>query len=216
MHYTKSLVAIFLSGILITQSTASPPDTRSGQFDTYEVSFEDLNLAQRTLIFILGLDWSEVYIKTVFQHSANNQKKVVGVSAWSDYEEEPGLAQKDFNMEDGEDSFIDFVTKTKFKKEEVPRILELFNYLYTESTTEEKFSTTNLFEKGGGSMHCKLNKEIQKDRNIVTIHTLNSRGDKNAEIEIIVVKNDNNAYIEKISARLKIGIKIILTRQNPD
>ncbi len=215
MRHKKTLIALFLAGNLIAQNAISQSDTQSAQFDTYEVSFEDLNFAQRALIFLLGLNWSEVYIKTAFEHSPNNQKKVIAVSAWSDYEEEPDLSQKDFNMENGGDSFLDFVTKTRFKKEEIPRILELFDYLYNDSVAEEKFDTTNLFESGGGSMHCKLTKEIQKDRNIVTIHTFNGKGDKNASIEIVIVKN-NNPFIEKISARLKIGIKIILTRQSPD
>lgn len=213
MRVRKYLVAIFLSVTLSAPIAFSQSNVRSERFDTYEVAFEDLNVMQRALIWTLGLNWSEIYIKTVFESTNKQLQKVVSVSSWSDYEDEPDISQKDFHMENESDSFLDFITKTKFRKEEAARILELFNYLHNESTAEEKFDTSNLFEKGGGSMHCKLTKEIQEGKNIVRVETFNGKGDKNADIEIIVVKNKEK-YIEKISARLKIGIKIILTRRN--
>jgi hypothetical protein len=213
MKSTKILIATLLCISLNIRPALAYTNAKIERIDTYEVSFEDLTLAQRALIFLLGLNWSEVYIKTVFEKTGDAQK-VISVSAWSDYEDEPSTSQKDFNMENEAESFLDFVTKTKFQKDEVPRILELFTYLYNESTNEKKFDTSNLFESGGGSMHCQLTKELQKDKNIITIKTFNSRGDNNATIEVVAAKNGER-HIEKISARLKIGIKIILTKQ-PD
>jgi hypothetical protein len=214
MKLGKILIAFSLSFVIGTQTAFSKSIAPKEQLDTYEVTFEDLTLAQRALIFLLGLNWSEIYIKTVCEKSADNKWTVTSVSSWSDYEDEPDKKEKDFNLENSPESFLNFIKLTYFRKDEAARILELFNYLYDESTTEEKFDTTNLFENGSGSMHCKLTKEIQKDKNVVTIQTFNSSGNKNADIEVIVVKNGEK-YIEKISARLKIGIKIILTRRNP-
>lgn len=208
-------LSLFLAASPV-ENIFAQPNTRE-QVVHYQVELENVKWYQKIAMFFLGLNWDEFSIKTTFAKNEDGTEKVISVTAWPDNTETDKPDESDivFNLTASTKtaSFLDFVKHTEFRAEETPKLLELFTYLYDDDLEEKKISTTNLFEKESGSMHCKFSK--QKDENgksHVSIRTLNSSGAENGWVEVTMNPSPEK-HLEKIYAKLKIGIKITLTRK---
>lgn len=195
------------------------PNTRE-QVVHYQVDLENVKWYQKIAMFFLGLNWDEFSIKTTFAKNEDGTEKVISVTAWPDNieTENPEDSEIVFNLTASSDtvSFLDFVKHTEFRAEETPKLLNLFSYLYDGDLEEKKISTTNLFEKESGSMHCKFAKQKDESgKSQISIRTLNSSGAENGWVEVTMNPSPEK-HLEKIHARLKIGIKITLTRMEPE
>ena len=181
------------------------------QTAVYSMEMTNVAWYQKIALFVIGLDWEEITITTVFSYDSNTGvKKILSVHAWpSDSRSEDGAAFH-LDSDPGKKSFLYFLKYTQFKQEEIPKLLALFAFLHNESGTEMKFSAQNLFEKGDGSMHCELLKKKSGVEYIVDVKTLNGSGNQNGKVEV-TVDTDPEMFIKKIYAELKIGPKITFT-----
>jgi hypothetical protein len=216
----KTAVALsILLAISSGENVFAEPNTRE-QVVHYQVELENVKWYQKIAMFFLGLNWDEFSIKTTFAKNEDGTEKVISVIAWPDDIETENPDESDivFDLNASSDtvSFLKFVKHTEFRAEETPKLLPLFNYLYDEDLEEKKISTTNLFEKENGSMHCKFAKQKDESgKSQISIRTLNSSGAENGWVEVTMNPSPEK-HLEKIHARLKIGIKIILTRIEPE
>ena len=207
------LISIIFS-LFLSPAISSAQTTTRQRIDHYEVIRENVAWYQKIAMMFLGLNWDKVSIKTTFSKNKNESEKIVSVIAWPDNaetenpEESEIVFQLDGNIKEVE-SFLDFLKRTKFKEEEVPKLLSLYNYLYDGNLKEMDFSTTNLLQKENGSMYCKFSKKKTGGQNLISIQTFNSSGAENGSAEVIMNLSPER-FPEEISAQLKIGPKIIL------
>ncbi len=213
-----ALLLIFFS--ITGINSAKSENKKSAQENTYSrVSHYSVELTAgwlRPLIMLAGYDWDELSIKTTFRRDEKGNEKVISVIAWPDDAETENPAESElvFRISEnttGETSFLHyFFKKTKFKEFEIPRLLDLYTYLYDKRNQEMKFDTENLFEKDGGNMHCVFNKKKEAGGNTVSIRTLNSSGEPNSSVEVNMAEMPEKR-LERIYAELKVGVKVILT-----
>ena len=207
-------LSLCISASAQSASTSTSLGTGTVQVTTQTAvySMEMTNVAwyQKIALFILGLDWEEITITTISSYDPDTAiKKIISVHAWpSDSDENEAAFHLDSDLE--KKSFMYFLKYTQFKKEEIPKLLDLFVFLYGADEGEMKFSAQNLFEKGDGSMHCELLKRKSDNKYITDIRTLNGSGAQNGKVEV-TVSPEPEMVIEKIYAELKIGPKITLT-----
>ena len=215
---TRKLIstAILTLAFCANNSISAEPVTYE-RVDHYAVKIESEWYQKPIILFLdlAGLSWEEISIKTSFLKDKNGAEKVSEVSAWPDdtETENPDDSKLVFRLSNSTNNPVNFlrlIKRTKFKDEEIPKLLSLYNYLYDDNLKELNFSTTNLFEKEDGSMYCTFTKKIENGKNIITIHTLNSSGSENGIVEI-VMNPWPEKHLEKISAQLKIGMKVTLT-----
>ena len=203
-----TVVALSLYSSASAQSTNNVQATT--QTAVYSMEMTNVAWYQKIALFFLGLDWEEITITTISSHDPNTAiKKIISVHAWpSDSDENEAAFHLDSDLE--KKSFMYFLKYTQFKKEEIPKLLDLFVFLYNTDEGEMKFSAQNLFEKENGSMHCELLKRKSENKYITDIKTFNSSGAQNSKVEV-TVNPEPEMVIEKIYAELKIGPKITLT-----
>ena len=202
-------LTLSLCGIASAQNTSAV--RVSTQTAVYSMAMDNVAWYQKAALFILGLDWEEITITTIFSYDPNtNERKLISVHAWpSDTSSED---QPAFHLDSDPEkkSFLYFLKYTQFRTEEIPKLLNLFLFLHNESEEPMKFSAQNLFEKGDGSMHCELLKRKSGYDYVVDIKTLNASGNQNGKVEV-TVDTKSELFIKKIYAELKIGPKITLT-----
>ncbi len=211
-------LSLMIALSLIASAAAQGTDTSASlstntvqvttQTAVYSMEMANVAWYQKIALFILRLDWEEITITTISSYdSGAAAKKIISVHAWpSDADEEDAAFHLDSNLE--KKSFLYFLKYTHFKKEEIPKLLNLFAFLHNANEGEMQFSAQNLFEKGEGSMHCELLKRKSENKYLTDIKTHNSSGAQNGKIEVTV---NPEMIIEKIYAELKIGPKITLT-----
>lgn len=207
--------ALILAMTLSFCFTASAQDTASVRITTqtavYSMEMTNVTWYQKTALFILGLDWEEITITTVSSYDPDTKiRKILSVHAWPS--DVGGEDEATFHLDSDSEkkSFMYFLKYTQFKQEEIPKLLNLFLFLHTETEGELKFSAQNLFEKGDGSMHCELKKRKAGEDLVVDIKTLNASGNQNGKVEV-TVDTRSELFIKKIYAELKVGPKITLT-----
>ncbi len=206
-----ALSALLLVSVPISSSAQTATHSLTSH---YSVEFAHVKWYQKVAMFFLGLNWSEFSIRTTFSKDEKGGEKVIEVIAWPDNTEteNPKDSEIAFRLNNDEqtESFLDFVKKTKFKSAEVPSLLDLYTYLYDEREQEIKFDSANLFEKEDGTMHSKFTKKRDTGGNTVSILTLNGSGAENGWVEVIM-KSAPEKHLEKITAKLKIGIMVTFT-----
>ncbi|GEM_PF-3546907 len=208
------IFAIYAASVPL--NAAENPETRF-QVTHYEVDIQSGLLAPIVWIYLQAnnLNWDEVSIRTTFEKDAAGGEKVTEVVMWPDNVETENPKESDIVFRLSRDthtvSFINFLNKTKFKEAEVPYLLDLFTYLFDSRNQEIRYETQNIFDNVSGNMRSRFNKKIDGDDNIVSVESINSSGNANGWIEVIM-RSKPVKRLEKITARLKIGgIKVILT-----
>ena len=209
------LLIIFLTIFLFNDCNVFAQSAQYSRVVHYNVKMENVAWYQKVALFFLGLDWDTISIKTTFLKDEAGTEKVIAVTAWADNPEtsEPEESEIAFNLNQSTEtaeSFIEFLKYTKFKTEEVPKLMALYNYLYDENISEVSFQTTNLFEKENGNMNCKFSKQKKEGKNLVSIVTLNSSGAVNGNVEVSMNPSPEK-HLDRIYAKLKVGIEITLT-----
>lgn len=198
--------------LIVTDKFRATVETAAVQFTTqtavYSMEMTNVTWYQKAALFILGLDWEEITIVTVFAYDPNTAtRKLVSVHAWPS--DTSGEDQPAFHLDSDPDkkSFMYFLKYTQFRAEEIPKLLDLFLFLHNETEGGMKFDAQNLFEKGDGSMHCELLKRKSGYDYVVDIKTLNASGNQNGKVEV-TVDTKGELFIKKIYAELKVGPKI--------
>lgn len=209
----RGYILTFIMALLLCQSISAQSIDAvqvTTQTAVYSMKMTNVVWYQKIALSVLGLNWEEITITTISSYDPKTgMKKIISIHAWpSDIDEDEAALHLDNDPE--QKSFFYFLKYTNFKKEEVPKLLDLFAFLYNSDRKEMKFSTQNLFEKEDGSMHCELLKRKSEGKYITDIKTLNGSGEQNAKVEV-TVSTESEMAIEKIYAELKIGPKITLT-----
>lgn len=201
--------------IVVPEATLASSEIAAVRITTqtavYSMEMTNVTWYQKAALFILGLDWEEITIVTIFSTDKNTgNRNLISVHAWpSDI---GGEDEATFHLDADHDkkSFMYFLKYTQFRSEEIPKLLKLFLFLHDDSMEPMKFSAQNLFEKGDGSMHCELLKRKSGYDYVVDIKTLNASGNQNGKVEV-TVDTKSELFIKKIYAELKVGPKITLT-----
>lgn len=213
---TAAPILLFFCISRLTAITSAEETNLKEQTIHYEIDFENVRWYQKIALVLLGLNWKEISIKTAFTKDEIGAGKIFSVIAWPDNSEteNPDESEIMFRLANSTNtnSFIYFLKYTKFREEEIPQLLSLYNYLYDDNPEEINFHTANLFDKENGSMFCKFSKRKTDEENLINIETFNSAGAVNGEAEI-AMKIFPEKHLEKIKAKLKIGIEIILTKK---
>lgn len=211
-------IAILAACLVITNPISAEPTFSQKTANYYEVEYKNFGfwktVGRKLGAALLGydfLDWEEISIKTTVAKSSNNALgKVVSMTMNADYEERI-VASLDITG-DIPKGFLDITKKQELKPEAVLKFLNTWNYLYDSSQTdfELKVSSVNLLIDNNGYVHCRFTKIKNGDKYIITGKTFKSDGASNADFEIIV-STAPTPLLEKVTALLKSGEKIILT-----
>ncbi len=210
----KTLLALSAAIMLSYPISAGAQTASYARTSHYSVEMDNVKWYQKVAMFFMGLNWEEFSIRTTFEKDGSGNEKVIEVIAWPDNSgvENPEDSEIAFRLNKNTEieSFLYFVKRTRFKEAEIPQLLDLYTYLYDGREKEMKFDSENLFEKEDGTMHSKFSKKKVPEGNEVSILTFNSSGAENGWVEVSM-KSAPDKHLEKITAKLKIGIKITLT-----
>lgn len=218
-------LSLYLAFIFSITATA-PVFAQEGAYSKtvhYSVDFDwgnwFKNIGLNIYLSAKGLNWDELSFKTTFQKDKDGNEKVIEVIAWPDNTktENPEESEIVFRLSSNNSNFLNFLKKTNFKSSESPKLLDLYNYLYDSRDQEIKFDSDNLFDDAddAGTMHSRFTKKTNQDETVISIETLNGSGSPNGWAEA-VMKLIPGKTLTKISAKIKIGVKITLTEIKKD
>jgi len=179
---------------------------------TYQIKYQDVSFFQKILVIILRfkydfLSWEELTVKNEVAIDTDAKKMdFYSVSVWPDSQEKEKILQ----LTADSTSFLKIPEEKELKKEDAINILRLLNFLYNDIEGELKFNADDIFKNGGGSMHCFVSKQKKDGYYTIYIETQNKE-EVSAKIQILI--SADTKYLEKISAKLKIGPTIILTKK---
>ncbi|MDE2001294.1 MAG: hypothetical protein KGI60_01855 [Patescibacteria group bacterium] len=210
------LVACSAPAIAASTTTAISTETFS-RLSFYSVDLKTTRWYQKPMVVAAGAYWSEMTLWTIFDAKSGKVIEVNAVpSNTNPYyftDEQIQWAHLIFRLSsrDQRDSFLAYLFgKTTFHASEVPKLLDLYNYLYDNRTETLQFDSQNLFDDGGGTMHGKFSKKTDGDKTIISVETKNGSGSPNGWVEITMSPGPKK-HIEKIVAKIKIGITITLS-----
>src|SRR3989338_10725999 len=185
---------------------------------SYQIEYQNIKWYQRLLAFLLGyqlFNWEELDIKENFLNDQEN-KKIIILSARPKNPDEPQEELEEIlylkNQEESAEGFVNLLDKLEFAKEEIIKLLFLYNSLYENQEMESEEHVPDLFKNGRGSLHYKIKRVKIENHYLITITTLNSRGKENSSIKIILNPHPENVF-EKIEAEMAIGPKMILIKK---
>ena len=185
---------------------------------SYKIEYQDVKWYHRLLSFLLGyqlLNWEELDIKETFLDDQEN-KKIIILNARPKNLDEPEEELEEIlylkNQKGNTDGFVNLLEKSEFTKEEVIKLLSLYNNLYENQEMESDEHIPDLFKNDTGSLHYKIKKVGIENRYLIVITTFNAKGKENSSIKIILNPHPKNVF-ERIEAEMAIGPKMILIKK---